>query len=385
MVFTILHRDTSTAARIGVLQTKSGKIETPFFMPVATKATAKFVNSKQLEEIGTPAVISNAFILSVQPGKELLKKIGGIKKFMQFNGINFTDSGGFQMYSDSLYISSNDRGVLFKNPVSGENIFMTPEENMDLQISVDADVAMCLDSMPRYSNSKEEIKKAVERTILWAGRCKKTHDKLQKKIARSRRQLLFAISQGGIYSDLRKLCIEKLLLFDFDGYAIGGVAMPEFTYGGDMEKIKKMEQSVIKAHKKVVGENKICYLMGEGDPVWMSEAIALGVDCFDSRMPTQSARRGTLFTSKGRLKLLNKKYKKDMRTIDQKCSCFTCKHYSRAYVRFLLREKESVGMELASIHNLFYMQTLINGVKKAIRKNCYKKFLQDLKRKYDRK
>ncbi|MEN9626472.1 MAG: hypothetical protein RL557_800 [archaeon] len=380
-MFTITHRDKKTSARIGVLQTKSGRIETPFFMPVATKAVGKFLDSKKLDETGTKAIISNAFILSLRPGLQFMKKIGGIKKFMNFYGINFTDSGGFQMYSDSLYIKSDDKGVYFKNPVSGERIFMTPEENMKLQLGIGADVAMCLDTMPLYEHSKEEIKAAVERTILWAERCKKEHDLLQKKIPAGKRQLLFAISQGGIYKDLRELCIKKLLPLEFDGYAIGGVALPESLYEGNMGKVKKMEQEVIMVHKKIVPE-KICYLMGEGDPVWMLEAIALGVDCFDSRMPTQSARRGTLFTHNGRIKILNKKYEQDMGPIEKSCGCFSCTNYSRAYVRFLLKEDEAVGKELASIHNIYFMQSLIARAKEAIKKNTFKKFVKEMKKRY---
>ena len=383
MTFTITHHDKKTSARIGILQTKSGAIETPFFMPVATKATAKFIDSHMLEQTGTKAIISNAFILSLRPGLAFMKKIGGIKKFMNFEGINFTDSGGFQMYSDSLYVKSDDKGVYFKNPASGEIIFMTPEENMQLQLAINADVAMCLDTMPLYGTSKEDIKRAVEKTIMWAGRCKKEHDLLQRKIPAGKKQLLFAISQGGIHKDLREYCIRQLLKYNFDGYAIGGVALPELLYGGDIEKVKKMEQEVINVHKKIAPE-QVCYLMGEGDPVWLLEAIALGVDCFDSRMPTQSARRGTLFTFKGRMKISNKKYEHDMKPIETNCGCFACRHYSRAYIRFLLKEDEAVGKELASIHNIFFMQQLIREAKKAIKKNNFKKFVGGMKRKYGR-
>jgi queuine tRNA-ribosyltransferase len=384
MSYTIHHKDKNTAARTGRLKTKSGVIETPFFMPVATKAVGKFLHSKKLEELGTKAIISNAFILSLRPGADAIKKLKGIKKFMNFSGINFTDSGGFQMYSDSLYIKSNDKGVYFKNPLSGETIFMTPEQNMKLQLDIGADVAMCLDTMPLYGHTKEHIQKAVKITIEWAKRCKHEHDRLQKNIPQNKRQLLFAISQGGIYPDLRKFCAQELLTNDFDGYAIGGVAMPEFTYQGNIKKIKTLEQHVIKVHKKIIPENKICYLMGEGDPIWLLEAIALGVDCFDSRMPTQSARRGTLFTFQGRIKILNKKYETDTRPLDKNCTCFTCRTYTRAYLRFLLREEEPVGRELASIHNIYFMHQLIEKAKHAIKKNNFKTFLMEMKRKYKR-
>jgi len=382
MTFTITHKDKKTQAKTGILKTKKAKIETPFFMPVATKATCKFINSKQLEEINIQAIISNAFILSLRPGSEIIKKLGGIGKFMNYSGINATDSGGFQMYSDSLYIKSNNRGVYFKNPISGEKIFMTPEKNMQIQLDMEADIAMCLDSMPLYKNSKEQIKQAVIKTSIWAEKCKQTHDKLQKNIPKNKRQLLFGISQGGIYKDLRKQSAQELLNLNFDGYAIGGIALPEACYLGNIEKVKKQEHDIIKTHKKVIPENKICYLMGEGDPIWLLEAIALGCDMFDSRYPTQAARRGTLLTSSGKLKILNKKYSNDNNPIDKNCNCFTCKNYTRAYIKHLLKEDEPVGKELASYHNIHYLNNLMKQARQAIKEQRFDKFKDKLIRTY---
>jgi len=383
MSFTITHKDKHTKARIGILKTKSGDIETPFFMPVATKATAKFIDTKQLEELA-PAIISNAFLLSLRPGVEIIRRFKDIKKFMNYNGIIFTDSGGFQMYSDYLYIKSDEKGVYFRNPISGEKIFMTPEKNMKIQLDINADVAMCLDVMPLYKDSKEDIKKAVELTINWAERCKKEHNKLQNKILKNNRQLLFCISQGGIHEDLRKFCIKKLSEIDFDGYAIGGIALPKALYGKEIGKAKKLEQQSIITHKKYSPENKPCYLMGEGDPIWLLEAIALGVDCFDSRYPTQSARRGTIFTKNGKIKILNKKYEYNKAPLEKNCRCFVCKNYSRTYVRFLLRENEPVGKELASYHNVYFMKWLIEEAKKHIKKNNLKEFLGMMKKIYEK-
>jgi len=381
-MFKIKYKDRKTKARVGEIVARGKKIKTPFFMPVATKGAVKYINSIRLKEIGVRAVISNAFILSIGPGVELISKLGGIGKFMNFNGVNFSDSGGFQMYSDSLYIKSSERGVWFKNPVSGEKIFMTPEENMKLQFKVGADVVMCLDSMPIHKNSKREISNAVNRTLIWAERCKKEHDRLQSKLKRSEHRLLFCISQGGIYKDLREKCSKELLKLDFDGYAIGGVALPESCYRGDINKIKKLEHDVIKVHKKIIPENKPVYLMGEGDPVWLLKAIELGCDCFDSRYPTQAGRRGTLLTSQGKLKILNKKYAYDKKPIDLKCDCFVCQKYSRAYVRHLLREGEAVGKELASYHNLYYLLRLMEGAQDAIRDGEFEGFEREVGRVY---
>ena len=379
MSFKILHKDKKSSARTGVLETKSGKITTPFFMPVATKGNVKFMTTDYLQDIGVPAVISNALILSLRPGTKLLRKVGGIKKFMNFNGINATDSGGFQMYSKFIYLSSNDEGVTFKNPFSGEKIFMTPESNMKVQLDINSDIAMCLDSMPLYKDSKEAISTAVDKTISWAKRCKIEHDKLQKKLKPQKRQLLFGIVQGGIHHDLREKCSSQMAKIDFDGYSIGGIALPANCYDGDMEKVKNMEHAVIKIHKGVVPENKVCYLMGEGDPVWMLEAIALGCDMFDSRMPAQSARHGTMFTSKGRLKLVNKEYEEDLGPIDSDCDCLACKNYSRAFIRHQLIREESTGKTLATYHNIYYLTRLMEQARKEIARGKFLEFKNKVK------
>ncbi len=384
-VFDIKHKDKKTAARVGLLRTKKGEITTPFFMPVSTKGNVKFMTTHDLHDMGVEAVISNALILSLRPGTPLLKKVGGIGKFMNFKGINFTDSGGFQMYSKFIYLGSTDEGVTFKNPFSGEKIFMTPESNMNVQLDINSDVAMCLDSMPLYADSKEAISIAVDKTIAWAARCKKEHDKLQTNLKPEDRQLLFGILQGGVHDNLRKKCAKEMSKLNFDGYSIGGIALPANCYGGDMEKVKKLEHNAIKIQKKVISEKKPCYLMGEGDPIWMLEAIALGCDIFDSRMPTQSARHGTMFTSKGKIKLMQKIYEEDLGQIDPECDCFVCKSYSRAFIRHQLIREESTGKILATYHNLYYMQRLIRRAREEIKKGTFGKFLKEMKKIYGKK
>jgi len=372
-IFQITHKDKKTKARIGILKTKKGKIETPFFMPVSTKGAAKFINSKKVEEMGAVATISNGFILSLRPGTKIIKKIGGLGKFMNFKGANFTDSGGFQMYSKSIYLSSDEKGVLFRNPISGEKIFMTPEKDMEIQFDLGSDVAMCLDRMPLYEDSKKEIQDSVNLTTMWAKRCKKHHDKLQKKISSEKRQLLFGITQGGIYPDLREQSTKELLKLNFDGYSIGGFGMGE-TFDEEMK--------IVKQQKSIFPENKPIYLMGIGSPNEILEGISYGVDIFDSRMPTQNARRGTLFTSSGKLKILNKKYETDKSPIDKSCNCFVCKNYTKAYIRHLLKEEEPVGKELASYHNLYYLQNLIRQAKEEIKKGKFNEFKDKIKKIY---
>jgi queuine/archaeosine tRNA-ribosyltransferase len=450
-------------ARIGGLITKKGKVETPFFMPVSTKMAVKHIDSMKLNEMKIPAVISNAFILSMRPGTKMVGRMGGVGKMMNFDGINFTDSGGFQMYSPTIYYKANDSGIYFRNPYSGQKIFMTPEDNMKIQLELGSDVAMCLDSMPMYEESYDDIKEAVRKTVKWAGRCKKTHDSLKNdfsslnlkptrqmdsgiqlnsslnsqsltlppslrnervkslahppldrqspsdsptnprsgneidgtnignsnedKVGQSsekeslglennnivNRQLLFGITQGGKYEDLRRECIIQLLKLDFDGYAIGGFGLGES---------RDEEFKIIRLHKKLIPADRPIYLMGIGDPIEILEAIGMGCDIFDSRLPTQNARRGSLFTSKGRLRILRKEFEFDEGGIDEKCRCFVCENYNRAYVRYLLREGEAVGKELASYHNIYFLNDLINKAKDAIRKKEFEKFMREFKERY---
>lgn len=372
--FEIIKKDKHSDARVGILHTKKGDIETPFFMPVATKATVKHISSKDLKEMDISAVISNIFVLFFNEENKVIKKLGGIGRFMSYTGINATDSGGFQMHSEHCYIGSNDRGVWFRNPITKEKIFMTPEDNMRLQLDIGADIAMCLDRMPLIEDTRSEIMEAVRRTTLWAERCKKQHDKLQKNIPFANRQLLFGISQGGIHNDLRGLSVRELLKIGFDGYSIGGLALGEQ---------KKDEYRMVRLQRKLIPENKPLYLMGVGHPVEILDAIAMGVDMFDSRFPTMNARRGTLFTSNGKLRILGGKYKNDAMPIDKKCGCFVCKEYTRAYLRYMLLQKEGVGMRLASYHNLYYINNLIREAKEMIRKGRFVDFKNEVKKNYE--
>ena len=373
MVFTINHKDKNTNARIGILQTKKGKVETPFFMPVATRGSVKTLDSEELKEMKVPAVISNALILYLRSGSEILKKLGGIGKFMNYKGINFTDSGGFQMYSPSIYIKSNDEGVYFRNPLDGEKIFMTPEKNMEIQLDIGSEIAMCLDSMPMYTHSKSQIADAVHKTSTWAKRCKTHHDLIQKDLPKSKRQLLFGIIQGGKYEDLRETSTKELMNLDFDGYSIGG-----FGLGETIEE----EFNIVQQVKSLLPENKPIYLMGIGNPVEILKAIELGVDIFDSRMPTQNARRGTLFTSEGKLRILREDCKFHSGPIDKNCKCFVCKNYSRAFIRYQLLHDEFTGKKLATYHNIFYLTNLINTAKEKIKQGKFKEFLEEIEGKY---
>ena len=369
--FEIIREDRKTNARIGILRTKKGKIETPFFMPVATKATVKYVSSLDLNKIKAKALISNSLILLFTNSLNSIKSAGGIGSFMKFRGINVTDSGGFQMYSKNIYLGSNENGVFFINPINGEKIFMTPEKNMELQYAIGGEVAMCLDSMPLIEESRKSIEEAVKKTTLWAKRCKIHHDLLQTNV--SKRQLLFGITQGGIYSDLREKSAKEISSLNFDGYAIGGLALGE---------TKEEEYKMIKIHKKIISKEKPTYLMGAGNPVEILESIALGVDMFDSRFPTRNARHGTLFSYRGFIRILNKKYEKDNKPIDENCDCIACKNYSKSYIRYLLREEEGVGFYLATVHNISYLCNLFEKIKDEIKKGTFLSFKEKIKKIY---
>ncbi len=211
-------------ARTGMLQTRRGSLETPFFMPVATKAAVKYLSSEDLVSLGAKAVISNSFILSLRPGAEVIQGFGGLGSFMQFPGVNVTDSGGFQMYQKKFWVKTTEQGIIFRNPFAGEKILVTPEKSVEIQFKLGADIAMCLDHMPVLENSREEIEEAVRKTTAWARRCRKYHDQLHQGFL-GKRQLLFGIAQGGIYADLRERSVRELLAIDFDGYSIGGVGL----------------------------------------------------------------------------------------------------------------------------------------------------------------
>jgi queuine tRNA-ribosyltransferase len=346
-------------SRAGKLTVNGRIVETPFFMPVVTKGAAKFINNKELEQIGSKAIICNGFILSVKPGLEVLEKMGGIHKFINYNGIIFTDSGGFQMYSDKLLIKTTDDGIHFKEPWHGEKLVITPEKDMEIQNTVGSDVAMCLDDMPVYGSDKDRIQESVLKTIKWAKRCKEHHDKIKDK------QLLFGIIQGGTHADLREFCARGIVALDFDGYAFGGLAIgepPEETF-------KAVEDAI-----KFVPKDKPRYLMGVGTPQLILEAVSMGVDCFDSRYPTMTARNGTMFTWTGQINIDKKEFEFDDKPIDPECECFTCKNFTKAYLHHLTRLNEPTGHTLKTIHNVSWIQEFMKRIRESIKQGKFEEF-----------
>lgn len=368
-MFEIKHESEKT--RSAILKTAHGKIKTPFFMPVATKASVKSVEGDTLEEIGFEALISNSFILSLNPGVETIEKLGGIHKFMNFNKSIVTDSGGFQVLSKEFLVKKSDEGAIFKNPKTGKKDLFTPEICMENQIRIGSDIAMTLDDVPHHDLNGKDYVHSIKRTHAWAERCLKTHKEL--KDSYNSKQLLFGITQGGTRKEYRTFSTNKLNKMDFDGVALGGMVI-----GESREELLK----TVKISIENLDNHKVKYLMGLGSPPDIVKAVGMGVDCFDSTYPTSNARHGSLFTDYGRIKIMKKMYSDDPNPIMEGCKCKVCKNYSRAYVHYQLRTHELVGYRLATIHNIFYMNNLMKRIRKAIKKDEYKEFEEEYLKNY---
>jgi queuine tRNA-ribosyltransferase len=366
-MFNIISSD--NLARVGELKVNNKTIKTPFFMPVATKGSVKYVNTNTLKDTNTKCLISNSLIIYWTYGLENIKKAKGIHNFINWDRGIFTDSGGFQSLSSSLLMNTTSKYALFKSPFDGLLHKITPKKAMEIQYAISSDVAMCLDEVPLHNDSLRTIRSKTLRTHSWAKECKKYHDEIDTK----NKQLLFGIAQGGNYIDIRKKSIDYISKQDFDGIAQGGLAI-----GEPIENMYK----TLSITSKLMPKNKPRYLMGVGNPIDILESISYGIDCFDSTFPTQNARHGNLFTMDGYLKLMQKKYIVDLSPIEKDCDCFACKNYSRAYIRHLLKHKEGAGYELASIHNLRFMQRLMEKIHIKINDGEYDFFKEEMIKKF---
>ncbi len=365
-MFKIKHRDEN--ARAGLLKTKSGAIDTPFFMPVATFASGRGIGPKDYEEQDVQCVISNAFLLSLKPGIGIIKEIGGLHKFSDFKGCFFTDSGGFQSSRKDIHVRTTKNGVHLKSPYDGKTIVMTPKKLVDIQTALDSDVAMVIDDMAPPDASEEEFETALKNTHRWAEECKRLHDESQKYHDERERQLLFGIVQGGYDAEMRKKSAEYLTALDFDGYAIGGCAIGE---------PKEDMYRAIRNSTPYLPQDKPRYLMGVGSPPDIVMAVGLGVDCFDSIFPTRNARHNMIFTRKGPYQLEKARFSQDPRPLEEGCNCWVCKKHSRAYIRHLSSIHEGEGMRLRQIHNVHFMMKLMKDIRESIRKERFEEFKKD--------
>ncbi|MFH1802442.1 MAG: tRNA guanosine(34) transglycosylase Tgt [archaeon] len=346
----------SDKARTGILKTKTGEYETPFFMPVATKATPKYLEIEELNGLGAKAFISNAFLLYLKPGLEVIKKHKGLHNFVKWKNCIFTDSGGFQVLSlNDFKDKFSNKGLKFQSPFDGSYHELTPKKVMEIEQTLGSDVAMCLDHMPLTSYTYEQVKEATERTHLFAKQCLEAHT--------DKDQLLFGIAQGGTFPDLRKESAQFISSLDFDGIALGGLAV-----GEPLDKMKEM----IKISIENMPEDKPRYLMGVGSPKEIIEAVEQGVDIFDSVWPTRNARHGKIFTSEGYIEIDKSTFKESLEPLDKTCTCRVCKTHTRAYLHHLIKTNEPTGKKLLSYHNLFFLQTMMKKIRAAIKGGKFK-------------
>ena len=363
MAFKIVHTDGD--ARVGELETASGKVTTPLFMPVSSKGSVKALTGPQVEGLGYEAVIMNSFLLSLNPGTDVVESVGGLHKFTQFTKTIFTDSGGFQVLSKDFMVKKSNEGVVFRDKRGKKELF-TPELAMETQLRLGSDVAMTLDDVAHHGLDGKAYVDALKRTNEWARRCLSQHKILSENYSKNgKRQLLFGISQGGIHPEYRRFSTYKINDMEFDGYALGGLVIGESR--GEL-------LNTIKLTVKEFKEDKVRYLMGLGSPPDIVNAIAMGVDCFDSIYPTSNARHGSLLTRKGRIAIKKLAFKFDDGPIDEHCTCEICKKYTRSFVHHMLRVHELQGYTLATIHNLHFIQQLLSDAREAIKNGEYEEF-----------
>ncbi len=347
-------------ARRGTLTTSHSTIETPVFMPVGTQATVKTATPEEVWQTGSRILLANTYHLYLRPGHELVKKAGGLHRFMNWPGSILTDSGGFQVFSLGPMRKISDEGVLFRSHLDGSKHMFTPESVMEVEMALGADIAMCFDECAPFPADYQDVQKAAYRTYDWAKRCKEVHHHDY--------QSLFGIVQGGTFADLRKMNAEQICGLDFPGFGIGGLSVGE---------PKEKMYEILEVLDPLMPKEKPRYLMGVGSPDCLVEGVKLGVDMFDCVLPTRIARNGTVFHPTGKLVLRNAEYAEDFRPIDDTCSCYACRNYSRAYIRHLLKAGEVLGIRLTTIHNLHFLQNLMANIRDAIEKDAFDVFYRN--------
>lgn len=346
-------KEKHTGARLGKIETPHGTFETPMFMPVGTLASVKTIAPEELEEMGAGIILSNTYHLWLRPGEDIVEEAGGLHEFMQWDKGILTDSGGFQVFSLSDMRDIKEEGVHFRSHLDGSKLFLSPEKAIQIQNSLGSDIMMSFDECPPFDESYDYVKKSVERTSRWAERGLEAHKNYD-------RQGLFGIVQGAGFEDLRKQSAKDLVSMDFSGYSIGGLSVGE---------PKKEMYRVLDFTTHLLPEDKPRYLMGVGTPDALIEGVMRGVDMFDCVLPTRIARNGTTMTSKGRVVIKNAQYARDFGPLDDKCNCYTCRNYSRAYIRHLIKSDETFGLRLTSYHNLYFLLDLMKNVRQAIRED----------------
>ncbi|MDO8525751.1 MAG: tRNA guanosine(34) transglycosylase Tgt [Candidatus Omnitrophota bacterium] len=387
-MFKLLHKDKSTKARVGVLTTAHGEINTPVFMPVGTQGTVKAISTRELKDIGAEIILGNAYHLYLRPGLDIIGKAGGLHKFMGWDRPILTDSGGYQIFSLSRLRKLSGEGVEFSSHIDGSKHFITPEKAIDIQRILDSDIMMILDECVHYPAARDYVEQSLELTTKWALRSKKHFvsrlasvpvkigTPAHRHTGTPANPLLFGIVQGGTCLDLRKKAVESLVEMDFDGYAIGGVSVGE---------PENLIHEVASYTASLLPQDKARYLMGIGTPPDIIEAISNGLDMFDCVVPTRNGRNGQAFTWDGDLQLRNAEYKEDFRPIDEACECFVCKNHTRSYIRHLFNTEELLGLRLVSLHNLHFYVRMVQLSREAIQKDRFSDFRKEFLNRYVKK
>ena len=340
--------------RLGKLITNHGTFETPMFMPVGTLANVKTLMPEELKACSSAVVLSNTYHLWLRPGEDVVQKAGGLNKFMNYDGPTLTDSGGFQVFSLAKPKDISEEGVKFKSHIDGSKLFLTPEKSIEIQNKLDSDIAMSFDECIPYPSTRDYVEKSIQRTLRWAKRGKDAFN--------NPNQSLFGIVQGGEFEDLRRESAVKTVEMDFDGYSVGGTSVGE---------PKDIMYNMISYATKYLPKDKPRYLMGVGEPVDILEGVSRGIDMFDCVLPTRLARHGNAFTLDGKINLRNAKYKMDFSPIDNECDCYTCRNFTKAYVKHLLSAGEVNAGRLLSIHNIRFLIKLTENIRKSIKNDNF--------------
>jgi queuine tRNA-ribosyltransferase len=358
--FEVINESKETGARLGKMHTPHGSVDTPAFIPVGTQATVKSLTAEELLELGVQIILANTYHLYLRPGHDVIRQLGGLHRFMHWDGPILTDSGGFQVFSLSKLRKISHEGVTFQSHLDGSTHLLTPEKAMEIQRALGSDIMMCLDECTHYPATQAESQESLERSIDWARRSKES--------CTSGQGAVFGIVQGGMYQGLRARGVEAITNIGFDGYALGGLSVGE---------PKEVMLDIAASALPLLPDAFPRYVMGVGTPGDLVELVSLGTDMFDCVIPTRNARNGQLFHRGGTLNICNAAYRTDQAPVDAECLCYTCRHYSRAYLRHLFMAKELLAYRLNTIHNLYFFVTLMKDMRNAIRQGRFTQFKRD--------